>query len=107
MILHVVALALRADGPEAELKDVMQGLADLRAYHAGWLSFQHGPNLDVEHLSERYRYGFLCGFCDRSALDRYAAYPRHKAIGARLVSLCEDGPGSIMVIDLQTEGLMP
>lgn len=104
MIQHLVALALRADASAAELQEVMQGLADLRAHHAGWVSFQHGPNIDVENLSERFGYGFLCGFTDREALDRYAVDPRHKALGARLVSLCEDAAGSIMVIDLKTEG---
>ena len=104
MILHLVALALRDDADAVALQDVMAGLADLQQHHAGWTAFAYGPNIDVEHLSERYSYGFQCSFEDRAALDAYAVDPRHKALGARLGSLCEAAPGSIMVFDLDTKG---
>ena len=102
MIQHVVAVSLRAAAQEDALHDIMDGLEALMPEIPGFTAFQHGPNRDFERLSQRYSYGFVCTFTDKTALDAYASDPRHKALGARLISLCEPGPGGIMVLDLET-----
>ena len=100
MILHAVFLALRADHDPAEKIAVMDGLGALVGHAEGFTAFSHGPNIDAEGKSPDHPYGFLCTFEDRAALDRYAADPRHRALGARLVALCRDGAAGIVVYDL-------
>ncbi|MEL6609522.1 MAG: Dabb family protein [Pseudomonadota bacterium] len=100
MILHVVMLRLRADPDRAELSDVMAGLAALVDRIPGFVGFEHGPNIDAEHKSPDFPYGFVCRFASADALAAYAANPTHQGLGARLVALCDGGGDGIMVYDL-------
>lgn len=102
MIQHVVALNLLARVDREELVAVMDGLAGLDLQ--GFVGFAHGPNRDFENKSRGYPYGFICTFTDADALARYATDPDHRALGARLVALCNDGAAGIMVFDFDTEG---
>lgn len=96
MIHHVVML----QSPQSEaLSAVMRGLAALVGQIDGFEGFIHGPNIDAEDKSPNFPYGFICQMADRAALDRYAADPRHQALGAQLVALC-GGAGGIMVYDI-------
>lgn len=99
MIDHIVMLSLKAP-PDEALSAAMKDLADLTEAIDGFAAFTHGPNIDAEGKSPDYPYGFICQFQDRAALDRYAADPRHQAIGARLVAMCKGGAEGIMVYDL-------
>ncbi|MCA1774926.1 MAG: Dabb family protein [Loktanella sp.] len=101
MIRHVVMLRLN-NAPGDALAQVMQGLDDLKADLPGLTDFQHGPNIDAEGKSPDFPYGFICTFDDRAALDTYAADPRHRALGARLVALCAGGGDGIMVYDIDS-----
>lgn len=102
MILHTVLLALKPEADRAELAAVMAGLAGLDL--AGFAGFAHGPNVDAEGKTPGYPYGFVCTFADRAALDAYAAHPGHRALGARLVTLCAGGGDGILVSDIDTGG---
>ena len=102
MILHTVLCRLRPAHDPVELRDVMVGLSGLKI--DGFLWFEHGPNVDAEGKTPQYPYGFVCAFADRAALDRYAADPAHRALGGRLVALCDGGAGGILVSDIQTGG---
>ncbi len=100
MILHAVFLNLAPGHDPAELSAVMAGLAALAGRIEGFAGFDHGPNIDAEGRSPDHPHGFVCRFDDRAALDRYAADPRHRALGARLVALCTGGAAGIVVYDL-------
>ncbi|MBV2358921.1 Dabb family protein [Thalassococcus sp. CAU 1522] len=95
-------LRLRADADVDELHAVMAGLDALRAQIDGFTGFSHGPNRDMELKSSAWPHGFIADFADAAALARYAADPGHRALGARLVALCEGGGDGIMVYDLET-----
>lgn len=102
MILHAVFLNLSANADTDVLFNAMMDLEGLVGVIDGFTVFEHGTNVDAEGKSPDHPYGFLCTFTDRAALDRYAADPRHRAIGARLVGLCRGGADGIVVYDLDT-----
>ena len=90
MIDHVVLLALKPDHDAGELAVVMAGLSDLVGKIDGFTAFRHGPNRDYEGRSPAFAYGFVGQFRDALALAVYADDARHRALGARLVALCDD-----------------
>ena len=98
MIRHVVCLTPRGAAEAAALPGVLAQIADLVGEIDGFVACLHGANLDVEGLSPGVTHLFTCDFADRAALDRYAADPRHRALGARLVEAC--GATGIMVYDM-------
>lgn len=100
MIAHLVAFAPDPNRPD-DLAAVMAGLSGLIGQIDGFVAFTHGPNIDLERKSQGYPYGFVCTFADRAALERYAADPRHQALGGRLVALCKDGVDGITVFDIE------
>lgn len=102
MIRHCVYLRLRADADASELTDVMEGLGDLSGRLPGASGFFHGPNRDYELKSPDYPHGFTIDFTDQAALANYAQNPEHRALGARLVALCEGGADGIIVYDLES-----
>ena len=85
---------------QAKLRDVMDGLRKLVGQIHGFIDFKHGPNIDVEGKSPEAPYGFICVFENETALHRYTDDPRHRALGAQLVVLCE-GAHRIKVYDLK------
>ena len=104
MILHSVYLSLTHSVDINELSAVMQGLENLVGKIDGFTGFQHGSNIDLEGKSPEVQYGFTCEFSSVFALKTYAADPRHGALGARLVALC-DGADQIKVYDIDTGDL--
>lgn len=98
MIRHIVMLRLKDGYDPVELLAVLTGLATLDL--PGLVGFEHGPNRDFEGKSQDYPYGFVCSFTDQAALQLYAGDAQHRALGARLVALCEGGADGIMVVDL-------
>lgn len=102
MILHSVYLRLPQETDRGELSEVMAGLNQLCRDLPGCAGFQHGPNRDYEAKSPDHPYGFVAQFRDAEALALYAENPEHKALGARLVALCDGGANGIVVYDLET-----
>jgi hypothetical protein len=100
MILHTVLLALKPDHDGDDLDKIMAGLGGLKL--DGFTAFHHGANIDAEGKTPAYPYGFVCTFADRAALDRYATNPDHRALGARLVALCQGGGAGILVSDIDS-----
>ncbi|OAN76577.1 hypothetical protein A8B78_03620 [Jannaschia sp. EhC01] len=101
MLYHLVML--EPDGPDA-MPAIMEAMAILETLAPdlpGLIEFRHGPNRDFENKSERYPYGFLCTFADKTALDTYAANPTHQRAGALLVASCKNGADGIFVVDLE------
>ncbi len=101
MIQHIVLLALSSDHEAAELEAIMQELAMLVDRLPGFTKFEHGPNRDFESLSQNYDYGFVCHFADEKTSHAYLDDATHKALGKRLLMLCDGGVEGIMVIDLE------
>lgn len=102
MIDHVVMLGLRDEADLSACRDVMQGLERLVGDSPGFLGLTHGVNIDMEGKSPDYPYGFIARFEDKTALARYAADPRHQALGAQLVALC-GGADGITVYDIERD----
>ncbi|MGR3635827.1 MAG: Dabb family protein [Shimia sp.] len=100
MIRHVVMLNLRPH-VQAPLGVVMGKLADLVEQLEGCDNFVFGPNRDFEQKSPDYPYGFMFDAADAGSLAAYAEHPDHKALGARLVAMCNGGAKGIMVYDLE------
>ncbi|RYH03885.1 Dabb family protein [Salipiger sp. IMCC34102] len=100
MIDHIVLCRLDPDHDPQALQAVMAGLAGLVGTLPGFLSFAHGPNLDLEARSPGFGYGFRATFADRDALGAYAADPEHQRLGAALVDLCADGINGLFIADL-------
>lgn len=100
MIHHIVMCTLRADHDPAELQKVMEGLDALRNTLSGFSHFTHGPNQDFEGLSTDCHYAFVCLFADAPALRHYAQDPGHRALGKRLLALCEGGVTGLRVVDM-------
>lgn len=101
MILHTVFCAIKSDVSADDLDAVKSQLAALSICCDGFLSFEFGPNIDLERKSQGYSHGFLVRFEDRKALKQYAVHPDHQAAGAALVALCEGGADGILVFDLE------
>ena len=100
MIRHCVFLRLAAGADDAALDAVMTGLAELVEELPGCSGFVAGPNRDFENKSPDHGYGFTLDAVDAEALAAYAKDDRHKALGARLVEMCEGGARGIMVYDI-------
>lgn len=102
MIEHVVMLGLKDASDLSDCRDVMDSLGRLAGVIPGFLSLSHGVNIDMEGKSTDFPYGFIARFENRDALARYAADPRHQALGARLVALC-GGAERITVYDIERD----
>ncbi|MCT8159472.1 Dabb family protein [Pseudoruegeria sp. SHC-113] len=102
MIAHCVFLDLRADADTNELAEVLAWLDALRGEIDGYDGFEAGPNRDYELKTPQYPWGFICRFRDAAALQVYAQDPGHKALGARLVAMCNGGADGILVFDLES-----
>ena len=100
MIRHCVMLNLQNDMQE-ELQTVLTGLADLVQRLEGCGGFVAGPNRDFEGKSPNHPFGFMFDAKDEVALQVYADHPEHKALGAKLVSLCQGGADGIIVYDIE------
>lgn len=101
MIQDIVLPDLPVDFDARELLAIMRGLSDIVEAIDGFAAFTHGPNRDFEQKSVGYAYGFICNFANQSALQSYAIDPRHQALGARLVALCNGGADGIFVADIE------
>lgn len=100
MIIHSVYYAIQAGTSAEEIDAVFDQLSALVPICDGLLSCQAGPNIDLEHKSQKFTHGFVMTFKDQTALEAYAVHPAHKAAGGALVAICEGGSDGIMVFDL-------
>lgn len=101
MIRHCVFFRLEHGADLAALRDVIHGLAALVDRLDGCFGFCAGTNRDFESKSPEYPYGFTLDTQDETALAQYADHPDHKALGARLVALCDGGSKGIIVFDIE------
>lgn len=100
MIVHSVYCATRKSTAEAEIAAVFAQLETLKTVCSGLLSFQAGPNIDLEKKSQKFTHGFVMTFADQAALEAYAVHPDHIAAGTALVAICDGGGDGVMVFDL-------
>ena len=103
MIRHCVFLRLAKGADRDELVVVIEGLRSLVAGLNGCANFAAGPNRDYEGKSPGYPFGFTFDAADAEVLATYAHHPTHKALGARLVALCDGGAAGITVYDLEVD----
>ncbi|MEM5477331.1 Dabb family protein [Pacificibacter sp. AS14] len=100
MIIHSVYCAIRAGTQNSEIDSVFTQLSALVPICDGLLSFQAGPNIDLEQKSQKFTHGFVMTFDSQTALEAYAIHRAHKAAGGALVAICDGGGDGIMVFDL-------
>jgi hypothetical protein len=100
MIIHSVYCAIRAGTEQTEIDAVFTRLEKLITICDGLLSFQAGPNIDLERKSQKFTHGFVMTFDSQAALEAYAVHPDHVAAGGTLVSICDGGGDGVMVFDL-------
>jgi len=100
MIQHCVFLNLKQNIILNDVTEVMIKLSGLVRQIEGFQDFKFGQNLDFEHKSSDFDYGFVANFEDQAALERYANDPTHMALGAQLVEMCVNGHNGIIVFDL-------
>ena len=81
---------------------VFAALGALRGRVPGLVSFEAGPNLDLEKKSQGFSHGFVMRFESRAALEAYATHPAHLAASRELLAICDGGAAGVMVYDLQT-----
>jgi hypothetical protein len=101
MIRHIVLIRFRDDVSEEHRQEVYGDLRALVGNIDGLLGAQFGPNVSPEGLSKGFRDGFVMDLRDSEARDRYLADPAHRAAGAKLVALCENGLEGVLPFDLE------
>ncbi|WP_230374289.1 Dabb family protein [Pontivivens ytuae] len=101
MLLHCVFLNFSERYGRAERLEVLRAIAALVPLIDGLEAVEFGVNIDVEGKSPDHEEGFVARFRDRAALAAYAEHPEHRALGARLVEMCEGGADGIVVYDLE------
>jgi len=100
MIQHCVFLNLKQGVILNDVTEVMISLSGLIGQIEGFQELKFGQNLDFEHKSSEFDYGFVATFENKAALDRYANNPQHMALGEQLVEMCVNGHNGIIVFDL-------
>ena len=101
MIRHCVMLRLALDADMTALAQICAELDALVQRLDGCRDFLAGPNRDFEGRSAGFPFGFTFDAKNADALAAYAVHPDHKALGARLVQLCQKGAAGIMVFDIE------
>lgn len=99
-VRHVVLCKIRADVPDADIQELWSDLKGLRALVPQMGPVSAGLNSSPEALAQGYSHGFTVDFPSAAARDIYLDHPAHKAVGARLVAMCEDGLDGLCVVDL-------
>ena len=89
MVDHVVLLALRAGVSESDLAEFGALLAGLPSRIDGIEYVRYGPSSSPEGLEQGYTYGFVVGFVDAAARDRYLPHPEHAPVSAKAQQIAE------------------
>ena len=100
MLAHCVFLKVSPSHDTSDTEEVLQALGQLKDEVDGILSYEYGPNRDFEAKTAEYTYGFVVTFRDREAHLAYERHPKHIALGARLVAMCDGGADGIAVYDI-------
>ncbi len=100
MIRHIVLTRFKPDVPEATIKGIYDGLADLTDRLPGAAHFTGGRSESPEQIERGYMHGFVIDFDDWAALQAYADNDEHKALGGQLVAHAAGGIDGILVLDL-------
>ncbi|CUX80407.1 MAG: Stress responsive A/B Barrel Domain [Roseibaca calidilacus] len=101
MIRHIVLTRLKPDVQETAIAAVYAGLSAVVACHPGARNFCAGRSASPEQMERGYGHGFTIDFDDWAALDAYAQDPEHRALGAQLVALAQDGLDGLIVLDIE------
>lgn len=102
MILHHVFLRYRADVTAEERAAILDAIGALKLRIPGMAWVKGGRNLSPEGLDRGHSEGFVVGFTDTDARDRYLADEEHGRVGARIVAATEGGIDGVFVFDLET-----
>jgi hypothetical protein len=86
MLTHIVSFKYKADVPESTRQDHRERLAGLRSL-AWVVDLKVGA--DVVRSARSFDTGLIVTFEGRSALDGYAADPRHVPVAQFGASLCD------------------
>ena len=96
MVDHVVLLTLHEGVTDAELARLGAMLAELPNRIEGLESVRFGPSSSPEGLEQGYSFGFVAGFVDAAARDRYLPHPEHAPVSALVRQLSE----RVLVFDI-------
>ena len=100
MIRHIVLARFKPQASEDAIARIFSGLAKVVARHPDAGNFLAGRSASPEQMERGYRHGFTIDFKDWAALDAYANDVEHRALGARLVALAQDGQDGLIVLDI-------
>jgi Stress responsive A/B Barrel Domain len=89
MVDHVVLLALREGVADADLAHLGELLDGLPSKIGGIAYVRYGPSSSPEGLEQGYAYGFVVGFVDATARDRYLPHPEHAPVSAAVGRIAE------------------
>ena len=96
MIDHIVLLALREGVSDEQLARFGELLAALPDRIEGIEYVRYGPSSSPEGLEQGYDFGFVVGFEDEKARDRYLPHPEHAPVSAMAQQLAE----RVLVFDI-------
>jgi hypothetical protein len=101
MIRHIVLTRFKPDASAEAISGIYAGLADVVARHSGASGFCAGRSNSPEQMERGYQHGFTVDFNDWAALAAYADDPEHRALGAQLVAMAQDGLAGLIVLDIE------
>ena len=101
MLKHCVFVNFQSQHTQAARDAILGGFAQIASDVPGMVDYCFGNNLDFENMSPDFQNGFIVTFTDRDAHLAYETHPKHIAMGAQLVSMCEGGVKGIIVFDLK------
>ncbi len=96
MIDHIVLLALRDGVSDQQLARFGELLAALPDRIDGIEYVRFGRSSSPERLEQGYDFGFVVGFEDEEARDRYLPHPEHAPVSAMAQRLAE----RVLVFDI-------
>jgi quinol monooxygenase YgiN len=77
MVHHIGMLQFKPGTSEAQVTEVLKGLARLKESVPGIVNFSSGKNHSPEGLDQGFTHGFIATFKDKAARDTYLDHPAH------------------------------
>lgn len=86
---HVVAFKFKESATEAQIKEIVDGFADLQNKIDAITGYEHGINVSPEGLDQGFTHVFIVTFKDKAGLEEYLPHPAHQAFVAKLKPVLE------------------
>ncbi len=86
---HVVAFKFKPSATEAQIKDIVDGFAQLPKQIDTIIAYEHGINISKEGHDQGFTHVFIVTFKDEAGLEVYLPHPAHKAFVEKLLPLLD------------------